>query len=136
MDEPNHLGQFILDHNINRRRVMFTSIDGNLPQLNNFPVFSYNNLILFALGPYQVKQARSFFGEHVRENGVYIIEVCPELEHYQEIVSRIGGNNPYLLRGRIKSRHVSQRTYFSYILFHTASNRGENPLDGYFRVLL
>lgn len=42
MDEPNHLGQFIIDYTVNRRRVMFTRIDGNLPQLNNFPVFTYN----------------------------------------------------------------------------------------------
>ncbi|KAJ8708905.1 hypothetical protein PYW07_013509 [Mythimna separata] len=128
MDEPNHLGQFINDFNINRRRVMFSRIDGNLPQLNNFPVFTYNDLILFALGPYQVKQARSYFGEHVRNNGIYVVEVCPELEHSQEMIIRVDGNNPYLLRGRIKSRHISQRIYFSYVLFDTEHD-GDSVLD-------
>ncbi|XP_045449482.1 uncharacterized protein LOC123658044 [Melitaea cinxia] len=93
MDEPNHLGQFIIDYNINRRRAMFTRIDSNLPQLNNFPLFTYNDLILFALGPYQVKQARSYFGEHVRDNGMYVVEVSPELDHSQEMIIRMRESN-------------------------------------------
>lgn len=107
---------------------MFTCIDGNLPQLNNFPVFTYNDLILFALGPYQVKQARSYFGEHVRENGTYVVEVCPELEHSHEMIIRVGGNNPRLLRSCIKSCHVSQRVYFSYVLYDTEHN-SDSVLD-------
>lgn len=117
MNEPNHLGEFIIANNLNRYRAIFTRIDGNLPQLENFPRFSYNQLLLFALGPYQVKQARSYYGEHIRANGVYEIEVCPELDHSREMIFNIGGNMPYLLRGLIKSRHVSQKNYYSYILF-------------------
>lgn len=30
----------------------------------------YNELMLFSLGPYQVKQARDYYGEYIRENGI------------------------------------------------------------------
>lgn len=36
---------------------MFLRVDGNLPQLENFPILEHIQLILMALGPYQVKQA-------------------------------------------------------------------------------
>ncbi|XP_022825375.1 uncharacterized protein LOC111355607 isoform X1 [Spodoptera litura] len=43
----------------------------------------------------QVKQAQSYYGEHVRKNGSYEIEVCPELEHSEEMVAAVGGYRPY-----------------------------------------
>lgn len=133
MDERNYLGEFVNDHNLNKRRVMFTRIDGNLPQLENFPRLSHDQLLLIALGPYQIKQSRSCYGEHIRENGVYEVEVYPELDHPQEMVSHIGGNTPYLLRGRIKSRHISQRIY-TYILFDVepSSNYPVDSILGYY----
>lgn len=125
---PNYLAEFVTNYNLNRRSVMFRRIDGKFPQLNIFPVFSYSELIIFALGPYQVKQARSYYGEHVRQNGLYEIEICPELEHSEEMVAAVGGNRPYLLRGRIQSRHVGRRKYFTYILIDTQPS-SSNCLD-------
>ncbi|KAF9799384.1 hypothetical protein SFRURICE_003081 [Spodoptera frugiperda] len=125
---PNYLAEFVTNYNLNRRSVMFRRIDGRFPQLNIFPVFSYSELIIFALGPYQVKQAQSYYGEHVRQNGLYEIEICPELEHSEEMVAAVGGNRPYLLRGRIQSRHVGRRKYFTYILIDTQPS-SSNCLD-------
>lgn len=125
---PNYLAEFVTNYNLNRRSVMFRRIDGRFPQLNIFPVFSYSELIIFALSPYQVKQARSYYGEHVRQNGLYEIEICPELEHSEEMVAAVGGNRPYLLRGRIQSRHVGRRKYFTYILIDTQPS-SSNCLD-------
>ncbi|XP_035452082.2 uncharacterized protein LOC118277412 [Spodoptera frugiperda] len=115
MDQPNSLGIFVRENNLNRQRSMFLRVDGNLPQLEHFPILDYRQLILMALGPYQVKQARSYYGEHIRANGMYNIEVCPDLER----VSHLGGSRPQLLRGRIKSRHIGQKIYYVYILYET-----------------
>ena len=123
MDQPNHLGTFVRENNLNRQRSMFLRVDGNLPQLENFPILDHNQLLLIALGPYQVKQARSYYGEHIRANGVYDIEVCPDLER----VIHLGGLRPQLLRGRIRSRHISQRIYYVYILYESQSTN--NSVD-------
>lgn len=132
-NEPNYLAQFVQENNLNRRRTMFSRIDGNLPQLQQFPILSLSDLTLIALGPYQIKQARSYYGEHMREHGLYLIEVCPEVEHSQEMVIQIGGNYPFLIRGRIKSRHIGQRHYFTYILIdrEPSSSRAIDQILGY-----
>lgn len=132
-NEPNYLTQLVQQYNINRRRTMFSRIDGNIPQLQQFPILSSSELILIALGPYKIKQARSHYGEHMREHGLYLIEVCPEVEHSQEMAGQIGENYPFLIRGRIKSRHVGQRHYFTYILFdrEPSSSHAIDQILGY-----
>ncbi|KAL0829656.1 hypothetical protein ABMA28_003162 [Loxostege sticticalis] len=37
-----------------------------------------NDLIFFALGTYQIRQARSYYGEHIRFHGGYQNEICSE----------------------------------------------------------
>lgn len=118
----NHLGDFIINENINRRRAVFTAIDGNIPQLRDFPKLGQVELKRFALCSYQIKQARSYYGEHIRQNGIYHIEVS---EAFEEELPLVLGTNNYLVRGRIKSRHVSSRTYYTYILV----NKDENVRD-------
>ncbi|RVE41952.1 hypothetical protein evm_013392 [Chilo suppressalis] len=123
MEQPNRLGILVRENNLNRQRSIFSRVDGNLPQLQNSPVLEYSQLILLALGPYQVKQARSYYGGHIRTNGIYEVEVCPQLDD----INNLGGSRPQLLRGRIKSRHISQRVYYVYIAFE--SDNTINPLD-------
>lgn len=118
MDQPNNLGTLVRENHLNRQRSIFSRVDGNLPQLATFPILEFNDLLLLALGPYQVKQARSYYGEHMRQNGVYYVEVCPDLHN----VVQLGGSRPQLLRGRIKSRHISQRVYYVYIVFESESS--------------
>lgn len=109
----NHLATYVEQENLNRRRASFQTIDGNHPHLDRFPRLTITDLKRFALGTYQLKQARSYFGEHVRQSGIYSVEVNTEID---EDIPLILGLNNYLLRGRIKSRHVNSRTYYTYLL--------------------
>lgn len=129
LNMPNYLGEFIESNNLNRRRVLFRSIDASLPALNSFPQLSVNELKLISLGPYQVQQAASYYGEHIRHRGVYEVEISPELEFSEELVMHIGGNHPVLLRARIKSRHTSRREYYTYIVFDEQPSRPDQPKD-------
>lgn len=106
----------------------FTRIDGqsNLP---SFPQLSFSELILISLGTYQIKQTRSYYGEHVRANGRFEIEVCREVD--SDLLRELSStNNLYLVsRGRIQSRHVSGKIYFIYILVDELSTSKEAILQ-------
>ncbi|RVE45293.1 hypothetical protein evm_010065 [Chilo suppressalis] len=109
----NVLADTVRRENLNRRRATFVTIDAHHPHLNNFPRLTISDLKRLALGTYQLKQASSYYGEHVRTNGTYTIEINNEIE---EDIPLILGTNNYLLRGRIKSRHIGGRTYYAYLL--------------------
>lgn len=68
---------------------MFSRIDANIPDFKSFPQFTHEQLMLVSLGHYQVKQARSYYGEHVRNNGIYEVEVCPELQNAQNMIAQV-----------------------------------------------
>ncbi|RVE41158.1 hypothetical protein evm_014191 [Chilo suppressalis] len=71
------------------------------------------------LGSSQIKQAWSYYEEHIRNDGKYVIEVCRET--YSDLQSALSASNTtWLLRGRIKSRHISNKKYFTYILVDRA----------------
>lgn len=54
------------------------------------------------------------FGEHIKDNDGYAIEVCREVN--SSLLRELSAlNTSYLLRGRIQSRHMSRKTYFVYI---------------------
>lgn len=59
--------------------LIFQSINSNAPHLNSFPRLSLIELRRFALGSYQLKQARSYYGEHVQTNDTYSVEISNEL---------------------------------------------------------
>lgn len=114
MNRPNHLADYVVRNNINRQRAPFESITGDQPIFDDFPNLSENDLILFGLNTYQIKLARSYYAEHLRQ-GLYNIEV------YRD--GQISGLNEYIeerdvwmLRVRIQSRHVRSRIYHSYIV--------------------
>ncbi|KAL0879440.1 hypothetical protein ABMA27_003191 [Loxostege sticticalis] len=115
MHVDNRLSTYVISNNLNRRRAQFQPIDVNRENVSDFPEMTFSELILVSLGTYQIKQARSYYGEHVRANGSYVIEVCREVDSdlLQELSTT---ETTWLLRGRIKSRHISNRIYFVYIL--------------------
>lgn len=121
---PNHLSEFIQREHINRRRTIFQSINSNAPHLDDFPRLTLIDLKRFALGSYHLKQARSYYGEHVRANGTYSLEISDEL--IEEDLPLIFGQNNYLVRGRIKSRHVSNKAYYTYLLISKEQNRANS----------
>lgn len=110
----NNLANMVEAHNINRRSANFQNILANRENIY-FPHLEYNDLILFALGTYQIRQARSYYGEHVRFHGGYRIEVSSERLDSSDYNLR-GTGETTLIRGKIKSRHVSRRQYYVYIL--------------------
>lgn len=104
MNKDNELAHFIIRNDYNRRRANFHEITVHNDNLNDFPQLTYNELILIALGTYQLKQARSYYGEHIRESNTFVIEVCREL-NCNLLRELSASNTSWLLRGRIQSRH-------------------------------
>ncbi|CAG4949052.1 unnamed protein product [Colias eurytheme] len=126
--QPNCLGDYVVENNINRQRAAFQTITDEAVREIVFPELNEEDLVLIALGTYQIKLARSYLSEHIR-NGVYSIEICesmiPNLVQYGINVEG------FLLRGRIQSRHVSNRTYYSYILVNTRTT-GRESINNYY----
>lgn len=111
---PNLLYDYVELKSLNRQRAIFLRIDANHLFID-FPRMVENDIIMYALGTYHLKLSKSYVAEHLRD-GVYIMEVCREdsLPDLQDC--NIFLNNVWLLRGRIQSRHVRARTYYSYVL--------------------
>ncbi|KAJ8709372.1 hypothetical protein PYW07_009198 [Mythimna separata] len=78
MNLPNNLANMVEALNMNRRTSQFRSITADRDNVLCFPTLEYRDLILFALGTYQIRQARSYYGEHIRFHGRYRIEVSSE----------------------------------------------------------
>ncbi|XP_028165256.1 uncharacterized protein LOC114356347 [Ostrinia furnacalis] len=126
MNTENELADFIITNNYNRRRANFETITVQNDNLNDFPQLTHSQLILISLGTYQIKQARSYYGEHVRGNDGFVIEVCREVS--SSLLRELSASNTsWLLRGRIQSRHISRKTYFIYILVDS-SRRGREAI--------
>ncbi|XP_041981920.1 uncharacterized protein LOC121735234 isoform X1 [Aricia agestis] len=126
MNTENELASFIISNNYNRRRANFETITVHSDNLNDFPQLSESELILISLGTYQIKQARSYYGEHMRQNDGFVIEVCREVAN--SLLRELSASNTsWLLRGRILSRHISRKTYYIYILVDS-SRRGREAI--------
>lgn len=117
----NTIADLVSELNLNRRSAIFSPIDGTTMQ---FPRLSMDELILFACGTYQIRQARSYVGEHFRFHGIYTLEVS------RDQIPRLEGTNPLLLRAKIKSRHSSGKTYFVFIVIERNMN-GREAITSY-----
>ncbi|RVE52184.1 hypothetical protein evm_003103 [Chilo suppressalis] len=84
LNVPNYLGQYVTQHNLNRQRVNFRNISAHLPHLSTFPCLTMSQLEMISLGTYQIKQARSYYGEHVRDGGMFVVELNSQLEVSEE----------------------------------------------------
>ncbi|KAF9406909.1 hypothetical protein HW555_012887 [Spodoptera exigua] len=69
---PNLLRDYVEMKNLNRQRVTFTAMEAQMPNLKSFERLNEDDIILFALGSYHLKLAKSYCAEHFR-NGLYII---------------------------------------------------------------
>lgn len=128
-DAPNYLRHFINENNFNYRRATFQRMDAHT--VEDFPILTKDDLIVMACGTYQLKQARSYYGEHVKENGDYNVEVYGDhnlglnLSEYSITATR-----PWLLRAKIHSR-FSGKTYFVYVMIDNALE-GRNQIIGHY----
>lgn len=119
---------------ISRRRSQFRTINVDSNNVADFPQLTFDDLVLIACWTYQIKQARCNYGEHRRANGMYQIEVCREIDFalLQDIAP---SDNCWLLRGKIQSRHISQKTYFVYIVVDNSLS-GREAIQHRYCVLL
>uniref|UniRef100_A0A1E1WJE0 SWIM-type domain-containing protein n=1 Tax=Pectinophora gossypiella TaxID=13191 RepID=A0A1E1WJE0_PECGO len=130
-DAPNYLCEFVIQNNLNQRRAAFQAINSS-EGFQQFPILSYEDLLIMSLGPYQVTQARSYYGEHLKENGTFFIEVYEDFEvDYNLNQYNIVVCDPWLTRAKILSRHQSNRIYFVYILLNN-SLKNRNKLVGHY----
>ncbi|XP_063383693.1 uncharacterized protein LOC134669975 [Cydia fagiglandana] len=127
---PNLLGNYVVEQNINRQRAAFQNMtDAEVVERTRFPRLTTDELVLIALGTYQIKLARSYLSEQVR-NGVYQIEICetaiPNLRQYG-----INIEAGVLLRGRIRSRLTGNKIHYSYILVNNGEQGRRAILNHY-----
>ena len=66
-EKANLLGEMVTDLGLNRKSASFQSIDGEF--IHDFPQLTEADLRLLTLGSYQLKQARSYYAEHIKRNG-------------------------------------------------------------------
>lgn len=127
MNTTNNLGNYVVAHNVNRQRAAFVTMNNESINIS-FPHLTDEDIILFSLGTYHLKLARSYVSEHLR-GGVYNIEVCsspsPRLAEYGLETER-----STLLRGRILSRHRSNTTYYTYLLIRNGNDL--NAIQAYY----
>ncbi|KAI5644433.1 hypothetical protein NE865_03540 [Phthorimaea operculella] len=126
---PNHLADYVVRNNMNRQRAVFESITADQPIFDDFPHLTEDDLILFALGTYQIKLARSYYAEHLVQ-GLYTIEVYRE-QQIRNLSEYISEEDIWLLRVRIQSRHVRSRIYYSYIVIDRQRN-GREAITHYY----
>uniref|UniRef100_A0A2A4J551 SWIM-type domain-containing protein n=1 Tax=Heliothis virescens TaxID=7102 RepID=A0A2A4J551_HELVI len=129
MEINNDLSEYVRERNLNRARADFRNINVDSENVREFPVLSYSDLILIACGTYQLKQAPSYYGEHIRFNGCYQIELCND--HRGSIMEGVNVSpNCFLLRARIAGRHISRKVYFVYILINS-NDSGRSAIKKY-----
>lgn len=130
VNQPNNLAEYVLANNLNRRRASFDSITGNQPNISDFPLLTEDDLTIFALGTYQVKLARSYYAEHVRQ-GLYNIETYRDPDVTGLGRCGITATNVWLLRCRIQSRHTRSKIYYSYIIVDREKS-GREAIENYY----
>lgn len=132
LNTPNHLADFIDENRLNRNRAAFEFISADDNDLQAFPILTHEELVLFAVGTYQVKLAPSYYSEHVRNTGTFLFQ-----KYMGDVNVLSSFNMPHgnvlLLRARIKSRHISAKVYHCYILIDADnSNSGINSICHYY----
>lgn len=124
---PNVLAEYVQRRRLNGQRIAFQNMDAALPGLETFPRLTQDDLILLALGTYQLKLTNSYYAEHIRPDGEYTIGLYRDSVELTQNLNEAGipGESLWLLRGRIKSRHTRARKHYSYVVVKD----GESGLD-------
>lgn len=96
----NNLSYLIETQNMNRRCANFIRFTADCDNQIQFHRLQYNELILFALGTYQIRQVRSYYGGNVRFHGRYRIEICTGQLNSLQYNTR-GSGDTTLIRDKI-----------------------------------
>ena len=128
LHKPTHLSDFVIQQKLNSKRVNFRDMDSSLDI--EFPFLEQQDLYLLALGSYQLKLAPSYYAQH-SGNAENIIQIYRDQDILKSVLEHsIICEEPYLLRGRIHSRHSNKTKYFLNIL-HDLSKTGVHMIIGY-----
>lgn len=125
---PNHVADIVSDNNLNRKQTIFNDIDNCEVE---FPLIDEDELKLIPLGTYQIRQAASYYAEHIKEDGKYRVQICNDNQLLQLDKYNLHLECPLLLRARIQSRHQNKTKYFMYILLDLVTN-GKDGIKGYY----
>ena len=89
-----------------------------------FPFLEQQDLYLLALGSYQHKLAPSYYAQH-SGNAENIIQIYRDQDILKSVLEQhsIICEEPYLLRGRIHSRHSNKTKYFFKYFTRLIQNR-------------
>ena len=89
-----------------------------------FPFLEQQDLYLLALGSYQLRLAPSYYAQH-SGNAENIIQIYRDQDILKSVLEQhsIICEEPYLLRGRIHSRHSNKTKYF--FIFYTTYPKPE-----------
>lgn len=121
---PNSLSEIVIQNHLNQHRLDFQAMEANVG-LEDFPVLSKDDLTIMALGTYQIAQARSYYGEQIKRNGAYVVQVCRGND------AHLFPDDSWLLRAKINSRHLGNRIYFVYILINNLM-QGRDKVAGWY----
>ena len=83
----------------------------------DFPVFGDQTLYSYTLGSYQIARAEGYYGEHISDNGRFLIQVLKQPEGIDLTGTDLSAEEPYLVRARIQSRHQLNTKYHDYLLY-------------------
>lgn len=117
LNVANNLADYVDEKRLNRNRAHFENITVEQNNVTAFPILTAEELTLFAVGTYQIKLAPSYYSEHVRSSGSFLIQQYNgDLNDLSAFT--MPSSNVQLIRAHIKSRHVSSKMYHCYILIH------------------
>lgn len=92
---PNALQERVEKEGWSRKRLIWESLNANA--VSDFSRLSMNELTQLTIGSYQLKQAKSYTGEHVHDDGLYELSVHKQCRN--------------VIRVQIQSRHTLSKIY-------------------------
>jgi hypothetical protein len=112
--KPNLLAELVSAKRLNRGSASFVDMSGD--SIPGFPLLTLADLRILALGSYQLKQALSYYAEHSKADGRYLIQLCRHTGPLELTSHCISAEDPMLIRRRLQSRYQNSTKYFIYIL--------------------
>jgi len=130
VNEPNKLQLLVDSMRLNYKRVSFINLTEF--EMDDFPEISEDELRLcISYGSYQIKQAKSYVAEHRKADGIYRISVHRQSPPLLLESCGIEADDPVLIRGKIQSRHRSNKQYCVYIMLDKGKEGVESIIGHY-----
>lgn len=121
-DKPNRLAELVSMHNLTRLRRPFQLMSQN-PRQSGFPVLEEKMVEIFCCGSYQVKMARYYVAEHMKEDGLFEFYVSKEVPasefDYEKVGIEVPNKSLKLYKASMHSRHSNATKYLLFVLINT-----------------